>query len=384
MLMSKSRIFTKVVHKLITAIFCVAFSATQTIAQTPVPPNPPEDFTLWYLLMSGMVILLIGAIYWRYKSSHNQVLEGISAKKQDYDSVNADKELAWLRRNGKKLDRRQDYKNYSKNGSKNASPKKALKISVDFDESYFAPLPVFTFKELKPPASFDALPISNDPELMNAIEQVQDELQDDEKSREIFLEVLADFNNQNAVEAISEVALYDLSATLRSKALNVLSEFDHESVFETILLACADPTREVRAAAARALFRVNFNRADAWARLARSKEKWKMVQMARAAIEGDLVKRSFDRLVHKDTKYAYEAYALLYLLIKAGETDTIFDALKNHPDMNVQTAILHTIKTTNDKDALAGLNSLLEDKNVNPDVHKKIDKTIEEIGLVTA
>jgi hypothetical protein len=382
--MSKSRIFTEVVYKFITAISIVVFSATQTIAQNPVPGNQPQDLTLLYLLMFVMIILLCIAIYFRYKSSQSQAFEGGSTKKQDFDSVNADKELAWLRRNGNKLDKSQDFKNYSKNGGKNVRPKKALKISVDFDESYFAPLPVFTFTELKTPEPFDSLPISNDPELMNAIEQVKDELEDDERSREIFLEVLAEFQNRNSIEAISEVALYDLSAPLRSKALNVLSEFDHESVFETILLACADPTREVRAAAARALFRVNFNRADAWARLAQCGEKWKMVQMARAAIEGDLVKRSFERLVHKDAKYAYEAYALLCLLIKAGETDIIFDSLKNHPDMNVQTAILHTIKTTQDKDALAGLNSLLEDKNVNPDVHKKIDKTIEEIGLVTA
>ena len=366
------------------SVLAVIFLAAQAgFAQAP-PAEAGGDMTLWYLVIFALVVLLVGAIYWRYRSGQVQEVEDISGKLKDSDAVNADSELAWLRRNGKNIDKNQDYKKYAKKSGKTKRRKKALKISVDFDESFFAPLPVFTFKELKAPADFDALPVSNDPELMNAIDQVQDEMEEDEKSREIFLAVLADFKNQNSIEAISDVALYDLSSTLRSKALTILADFDHESVFEAVVLACADPTREVRAAAARALFRVNFNRADAWARIALSGENGKMVQMARAAIEGDLVKRSFERLVHKDAKYSYEAFALINLLIKSGETEVIFDALKNHPDMNVKTAILHTIKTTKDEEALKGLNAILEDQSIKPEFQKEIDKTIEEAGLVAA
>lgn len=383
MLMKKSRSLNLKSFRLFSVSAVILLTSTAAFAQAP-PAGADEDMTLWYVLIFALAAMLIGAIYWRYKSSQVQVIEENSGKRKNDEAVNADSELAWLRRNGKKIDKNQDYKKFAKKGGKNLRRKKALKISVDFDESFFAPLPVFTFKELKVPAGFDSLPISNDPELMNAIEQVQDELEEDEKSREIFLEVLTEFKNQNAVEAISDVALYDLSATLRSKALSILADFDHETVFEAILLACADPTREVRAAAARALFRVNFNRADAWARIALSDENGKMVQMARAAIEGDLVKRSFERLVHKDAKYAYEAFALLYLLIKSGETDVIFEALKNHPDMNVKTAILHTIKTTKDEGALKKLDSILEDQSIKPEIQKEIDKTIEEVGFVAA
>lgn len=381
--MRKSQLLNLKNYRFSGVLAVIFLTAKASFAQAP-PAEAGGDMTLWYLLIFALAVLLVGAIYWRYKSSQVKEVESISGKRNDSDAVNADSELAWLRRNGKKIDKNQDYKKFSKKGGSVGRRKKALKISVDFDESFFAPLPVFTFKELRPPAEFDSLPISNDAEMMNAIDHVQDELEEDEKAREIFLAVLADFRNQNSVEAISDVALYDLSSTLRSKALTILAEFDHESVFEAVVLACADPTREVRAAAARALFRVNFNRADAWARIALSDENGKMIQMARAAIEGDLVKRSFERLVHKDTKYAYEAFALLNLLIKAGETEVIFEALKNHPDMNVKTAILHTIKTTKDEEALKGLNAILEDQTIKPEFQKEIDKTIEEAGLVAA
>lgn len=71
----------------------------------------------------------------------------------------------------------------------------------------------------------------------------------------------------------------DLSSNLASKAVATLTDFDHESVFEAILLACADPTREVRAAAARGLFRLNFDRADAWKRIIESNDEFRIATL---------------------------------------------------------------------------------------------------------
>ncbi len=64
--------------------------------------------------------------------------------------------------------------------------------------------------------------------------------------------------------------------------------------------------------------------------IAESEEDGRMIQAARAAIEGDLVERSLVRLVHEDKKAAFEAFALVALLIKAGETQVVFNALENH------------------------------------------------------
>jgi HEAT repeat protein len=256
--------------------------------------------------------------------------------------------------------------------------------SAGENEKTAAPLPIFSIKRLELARPFDALPISNDEDLMSAVEQGYDEFEEDEEVRDLAVRVLAAFKKRNSVETLSQIALYDLSSGLRSKAVNILSEFDHESVFETILLANADPTREVRAAAARSLSKLTFDRADAWSRIAETGEEGRMVQAARAAIESGFVEMSFDRLVHPDYKYAYEAFALMALLIKAGETEKIFNTLENHRDMNVRRAILHTIKVTKDQKALDGLYSLLE-KNIMPlEFQEEIDKTIEQIGFVTA
>jgi hypothetical protein len=211
------------------------------------------------------------------------------------------------------------------------------------------PLPVFSFVGLKPPKDVALLPLSNDESLMSAIEQSQDEDEEDEEVRDLSLRILMAFRTRNSVEAVSQIALYDLSSALRSKAVGVLADFDHESVFETLLLCCADPSQQVRAAAARAVTRLNVDRTDSWTRITQSGDSARIGQAAYAAKDAGFTDRAFDRLVHRDPKMAEEAFALLALLIQAGETEILDEAVATHPDMNVRQAILHVLKVFRDQ-----------------------------------
>ena len=178
------------------------------------------------------------------------------------NSLDADKEMEWYRRHKKSMG------NSAKKSSKrNLADNKLFNRSTDSEEivlelsenesgenlqsSPLAGFPVFRLQKLELARPFAPLSISNDEDLMSAIEQAHDEFEEDEEIRDLAVRILTRFKTRNSVEALSQVALYDLSSNLRSKAVAVLTDFDHESVFETILLCCADPTREVRAAAAR-------------------------------------------------------------------------------------------------------------------------------------
>lgn len=380
----------------------IVFSFVEIQAQMPsiqVPvteeSDATDDYTWWYAMLFLLAVGLIGAILWRLnmkktsKESSGNKKRKNAGERNAGSSVDADKELEWLRKNLKLMGG-----NGNSNGTKrnNLSPGNLIanrngvngdtKTLVESEKS-FHDLPVFSFQKIQPARPFASLPLSNDEALMSAIEQTHEEFEDDEEIRELSVRILAAFKTRNSVEALSEVALYDLSSNLRSKAVTILSEFDHESVFETILLACADPTREVKAAAARALFRLSFDRSNAWTRLAESDEEGRMRQIARAAIEADLVERSLDRLVHEDHKIAQEAAAFTALMIKSGETREVFNALVKHKKINVRKAILHIIKISKDQKALEGLYSLLEQNNLPLDLQEEVDKTIEEIGFVT-
>lgn len=364
------------------------------------PPAAQDDNTWWYITLLVLVAGLGGAIVWMLKNrnaekSKSEIEAKSSRDEWGTDAVDADKEMEWLRKN-------QIIRSNSPKKRKSKKSSSAKKVSlpnssviedfsenkeIDFDklrEATKAPAPIFEFSELLPSQPFSQLPISNDEALLNAIEQTHEEDEEDEELRDLAVRILAAFKARNSVESLSQVALYDISASLRSKAVSTLAEFDHESVFETILMACADPSREVRAAAARGLSRLSFERADAWTRLTETGEEGRMRHAARAAMEGGFVERSFERLIHPDKKYAYEAFAVLALLIKAGEVKPIFEALKNTKNQEVRKAILHVIKAIKDDNAFEGLVKFQEDKKLSAEVKEDVNKTIEEAGLIMA
>lgn len=399
--------FRKMKDALVNWSLLIILTVVEVAAQSQQPPiisqRQPiaEDSTWQYILLFFLVLILVGAILWFVNNKKKQKLADDSDDPAngkhpwERDSLDADKELEWLRKNQGLVGKRKKKapvntslvkelpktKKVLQRNGKEKSQTPPIPFSIS--EKFALKLPIFSIKKLELSQPFTPLELSNDKALMSAIEQTQEELEEDEAIREIALRILNAFKTRNSVEALSQIALYDLSANLRSRAVTILSDFDHESVFESILLACADPTREVRAAAARALFRLSFDRADAWLRIAETEEEGRMIQAARAAIEGDLVERSLVRLVHHDKKVTYEAFALVALLIKAGETKEVFNALENHLDVNVRRAILHVIKITKNKKALDGLYAMLEKNNIPIEFQEEVDKTIEEIGFVT-
>ena len=376
-------------------------------AQKPPAAVPPEeDNTMWYLILLVLVLGLAGAVYWKVKNKKETGKETENKSNDPYKnseslSFDADEEMEWLRKNQNIVDRKRKKTpkkvnlpktgavlnsnggiNSHSSGAQNLMNQPVQVSLSDLDSTI--PLPVFSFNKIDPSKPFNQLTVSNEDALLSAIEQTQDEYEEDEEVRDLALRILAAFKNKNSIEALSQIAIYDLSSTLRSKAIAVLTEFDHESVFETILLGCADPTREVRAAAARGLTRLSFDRTDAWTRLLETSDKGRMRQIVRAAIEGGFVERSFDRLIHRDSKHAYEAFVLLALIIKSSEVEVLIDALKNHKDPKVRAAILHVFKVTKNEEGLTYLYSLLEDKDLSPQLKEEIDKAIQEMSLVTS
>ncbi|MGI8555773.1 MAG: HEAT repeat domain-containing protein [Pyrinomonadaceae bacterium] len=376
-------------------LFAIAFLqllSAKTFAQIKQVTLPPaasqDDNTLWYVTLAVLVCALGGVVFYWLKSksaAQKKAEKSKSARKEkdwESESLDADKEMEWLRKNQLILD-----SSHKKRNAKKREMLKAYEITDDNENEPSKsnePLPVFGFQELSVSQPFSPLPFSNDESLMSAIEQVHEEDEEDEEVRDLAIRVLAAFKSRNSIEALSQVALYDLSSTLRSKAVTTLADFDHESVFETILMACADPTREVRAAGARGLSRLSFDRADAWSRIAETGEEGRMRHASRAAIEGGFVEHSFERLAHHDQKAAYEAFALLALLVKAGESEPIFEAIKKHSNENVKLAILHTIKTVKNHNALNGLYGLLEGGKLPVEIREAVDETIAEVGFVAA
>jgi len=382
--------------RFIAALVVAALLSISALAQSDGLQRERETVSqagdgIWYILaFLGFVAFgFAGYFWWRSKQGANKVEYNYKNRYANYysetpgrqdESVDAEKELEWLRQAKRSAQKQAPKKEVGFKKKTEQQPEGETKVFQEkMRKLQYAQLPINAFTQLAPAKGYTALPDSNDPALISAIEQAQDEYEEDEAIREIALKVLAAFRNKNAIEALSQMALYDLSSNLRSKAVAALAEFDHESVFESILLACADPTREVRAAAARGLFSLGFDRAHAWKRLIEAKDTFRLTSAARAAIESGIVERSFDRLIHEDTKVAYEAFALVSLLVKAGETKEIFTAIENHKDERVRFALLHILKLQKDERTIDELTRLAIAMSKKPEMVARIKETIAAI-----
>ena len=56
--------------------------------------------------------------------------------------------------------------------------------------------------------------------------------------------------------------------------------------------------------------------------------------------------RAFDRLASPDSRQSYEAFAILSLLVKAGETKPLFNAIAQHPAENIRLAAVKLLRTS--------------------------------------
>ncbi len=184
---------------------------------------------------------------------------------------------------------------------------------------------------------------SNDELLIQALSQAGAV---DVQERAEALKTLAQFRVKTAVDAITRLAKYDEEANIRSNAIFSLGSIDHESVFPAILVGMADESREVRAAAARALNRLSFDRADAYVRVIETSDEATIREVAQACVQAGIVSQNVDRLASSDYRQAYETFSLICLLAKANLNEPILDTIVNHSSMQVRLSAIHLLAVT--------------------------------------
>lgn len=197
---------------------------------------------------------------------------------------------------------------------------------------------------LEPASSVEELPENlDDEQLANAL-SLCDSV--DVQERAEGLKTLGQFRIQSAVAAITRVARQDPEPNLRAMAISSLGSIDHESVFPAILIGMADESREVRAAAARTLNRLSFDRADAYVRVVETHDQQTLGEVARACVQAGIVSQNMDRLASSDYRQAYETFSLICLLAKAKLSQPILDVIAEHPNTDVRLKAVHLLAAT--------------------------------------
>ena len=189
---------------------------------------------------------------------------------------------------------------------------------------------------LEPVAEFEQLPEwMEDETLADALERLDSA---DVEARVAAAQQLAQFQVQRSVEALTSLAAGDRDAAVRAAAVTSLGNIGHETVFPSVLLSMADEAREVRAAAARALSRLSFDRADAYVRVSETADAETLRHLASACVGAGLANQALSRLASEDRRQAYEAFSLLSLVAKGGQSDLILRVVEEHKDLSVRLA----------------------------------------------
>jgi len=181
----------------------------------------------------------------------------------------------------------------------------------------------------------------------------------DEPVRAQVVGELAKHPVQRSVEALTSLALNDPDSAIRSASVTALGAIDHESVFAPVLVALADESREVRAAAARTLTGFHFNRADAYVRVMETADAETLRNVAQACVTTGIVAQAVDRLASEDRHQAYEAFSLFSLLARAHETQPILDTIQNHKDDEVRLCAVRVLNVAGQSDLAPTLREMV-------------------------
>ena len=238
---------------------------------------------------------------------------------------------------------------------------------------------------LDPASAVEALPEwFEDEELTEALARLQET---DVEARAAAVRRLAQFHVQRSVEALAAIAANDLESGVRAAAVTSLGEIEHESVFAPVIMAFGDEAREVRAAAARSLSRMSFDRSEGYVRLIETADAETLQKVAQSCIKAGMVGQAIDRIISEDRRLAYESFSLLSLLAKSGELEPLIDAICEHGEVNVRLAVIRLLGSTEQPEIATTLRHLAVRDGLPENVRSalmevvyKIDQTAEVSG----
>jgi HEAT repeat protein len=214
--------------------------------------------------------------------------------------------------------------------------------------------------------AFEDLPTGNDDETLTEI-LTRLESPDGQLRTKVVHE-LAGYPVQRSVAALSSLALEDPDSGIRSAAVTGLGAIDHESVFATVLIALADDAREVRAAAARTLNGLHFDRANAYVRVMETADKQTLQTVARACVKTGIAAQAIDRLTSEERHQAYEAFSLFSLLARANETKPILDTIQNHKDEEVRLCAIRALNAAGQSELAPQLRTMASGEGISENV----------------
>jgi HEAT repeat protein len=166
----------------------------------------------------------------------------------------------------------------------------------------------------------------------------------------------------------------------RAAALADLAHLDTDEAFHQICNAFDDDSREVRNAAARALFDLRPDRADSFTRALRESTAERRRNIGAAINNSGLAADAVGQLTGESREKTYEAFSLLFLMAKAGEVQPLLRAIETHPNSEVRLAVVKLLALSGQKEILPAFRRLAVRGSLPTEVRAAVMEAIYQIS----
>ncbi|HEX8338496.1 MAG TPA: HEAT repeat domain-containing protein, partial [Pyrinomonadaceae bacterium] len=191
---------------------------------------------------------------------------------------------------------------------------------------------------------------------------------------------IAPFDETSSVPAAIQQRLASRDPNERASAIVQLSHVDTDEAFHQICAAFDDDSRDVRAAAARALYELRADRAESFTRALREATPERRREIGAAIATSGLAGESISQLTGESRERTYEAFSLLFLMAKAGEVQPLLRAIEGHPNSEVRLAVVKLLALSGQKEVLPAFRRLAVRGSLPTEVRSAVMEAIYQIS----
>lgn len=166
----------------------------------------------------------------------------------------------------------------------------------------------------------------------------------------------------------------------RAASVLALAQLNTDEAFQQICTAFDDSAPEVREAAARALYSLADDRADSFTRALREAAPERRRHIGAAISAAGLADEAVSNLTGESRDKTYDAFSLLFLMAKAGETVPLIHAVETHPDNEVRLAVVKLLALSGQHEILPSFRRLAVRGSLPTEVRSAVMEAIYQIS----
>ncbi|MDQ3804113.1 MAG: HEAT repeat domain-containing protein, partial [Acidobacteriota bacterium] len=188
------------------------------------------------------------------------------------------------------------------------------------------------------------------------------------------------FNEYSSVPANIQQRLASHEPAERAAAITELARVDTGEAFQQVCAAFDDEAKEVRSAAARALYDMQGDRAESFTRALREAGPERRRNIGAAISSSGLASEAVSQLTGESREKTYEAFSLLFLMAKAGEVQPLVRAIEGHPNNEVRLAVVKLLALSGQKEILPAFRRLAVRGSLPTEVRSAVMEAIYQIS----